>query len=88
MTVSCEYWVTGSHRSAQSAAGFVLRMLCILPAAATAVRERNGLNQDSSDARASAGCAIGAPLLTLSPSSLCSHQKAPDDSSVSAAIVR
>jgi len=48
-TVSCEYWVTGSHRSAQFAAGFVLRMLLIVPAAAAAVCRRSGEIQDSSD---------------------------------------
>ena len=88
MTVSCEYWVTGSHRSAQFAAGFVLRMLCIVPAAPAPVCRRSGGNQDSSDCRGSPACAAGVPLLTLSPSSGRSHQKAADDSRVSTAIVR
>jgi hypothetical protein len=85
-TVSCEYWVTGSHRSAQFAAGFVLRMLCILPTFAGFVCRRNGRFQASSACRGQA--AAGAPLLTLSPSFLRSPQNDSDDTSVRPAIIR
>ena len=84
-TVSCEYWVTGSHRSAQFAAGFVLRMLCILPTPAASVCRRSGRNQDSCDCLGSA--AIGVPLLTLSPSFWRRPQKASDEISVRTDIV-
>jgi hypothetical protein len=48
-TASCEYWVTGSHCSAQFAAGFVLRTLRIVPTPTAAVCRRSGGIQDSSD---------------------------------------